>query len=183
MWQPADRGKSPGGAQTIPKEHVSDDLPVPQVVKEDLEVIKVPQKRYVVPHVPEETAELVKLVAQERVQQRTVEAQFTGDFPLERISERTQIVDEPVPQIAKETVEAVRVVQREHMQQWTVDAPTLQELKETVEMVISVLHERAQQHTAKQIFQLWRFWLMLQGVGRRQKAFNLFQCKHRRCLE
>ena len=67
--------------------------------------------------VPEETAELVKLVSQERVQQRiaevqvefggggltgtsaTAEAQFTEDFFQERISERTQIVDVPVPQI------------------------------------------------------------------------------------
>ena len=30
--------------ETISQEHVSDDLPLPQVVKEDLEVIKVPQK-------------------------------------------------------------------------------------------------------------------------------------------
>ena len=71
--------------------------------------------------------------------------------PVERISERTQIVDVSVPQVAKETVEAVREVQREHMQQRTVDAPTPQELKETVEMVRSVLHERVQQRDAEQI--------------------------------
>ena len=86
--------------------------------------------------------EFVRLVSQERVQQRTAEAQLTGNFPQERISERAQIVDVPVPQVAKETVEAVRVVQRERMQQRTVDAPTLQELKETVEMVRSVSHKR-----------------------------------------
>ena len=104
------------------------------------------------------------------MQQRTAEAQLTRNFPQERISERAQIVDVPVPQVAKETVEAVRVVQRERMQQRAVDAPTFWELKGTVEMVRSVLHERVQQHTVEQIFQLWRYWLILQGVERRQKG-------------
>ena len=60
--------------ETIPQEHVSDDLPVPQVVKEDLEVIKVPQKREFVPQVPEETAELVKLVSLGRVPMETAQS-------------------------------------------------------------------------------------------------------------
>ena len=54
--------KIPDVVETIHQEHVSDDLPVPQVVKEDLEVIKVPQKREFVRHVPEVPVELVKLV-------------------------------------------------------------------------------------------------------------------------
>ena len=44
---------------------------MPQVVKENLEVIKVPQEREDVPQVSEETVELVELVSQERVQQGT----------------------------------------------------------------------------------------------------------------
>ena len=43
--------------------------------------------------------DLVEVVSQERVQQRTAEAQFMGNLPQERVSERTQTVDEPVPQI------------------------------------------------------------------------------------
>ena len=87
--------KIPVVVETIPhQQHVPDDLPVPQVVKENLEVIKVPHKREVVPRVPEETADLVKLVSQKRVQQ-----QFMENFPRERITERTQIVDEPVRQL------------------------------------------------------------------------------------
>ena len=101
--------------------------------------------------VPEKTAELVSLVSQERVQQRTAEVQFTENLHQERISERTLIVDVPVPKVAKDTVEAVRVVQRERTQQRTVDAPTLQEVKETVEMVRSDSHERVQQRDAEQI--------------------------------
>ena len=50
------------------------------------------------------------------------------NFPLERISERTQIVDGPVPQIAKETPGVVGLVPRERVQQWTVDAPTPREI-------------------------------------------------------
>ena len=46
--------------------------------------------------------EVVSLISQERVQQRTAEAQLTENFPQERISERTQIVDEPVPQILRD---------------------------------------------------------------------------------
>ena len=91
----------------------------------------------------------MKLVSEKRVQQRTAEAQFTENFPKERISERTQIVDEPVPQIAKKTVEAVRVVQRERMQQRTVDAPTPQVLEETIEVGRLVLHEDAPQSRAE----------------------------------
>ena len=108
----------------------------PQVAKENLEVIKLPQERENVPQSPEELVKLasqdrvqrrsaeetvaevesaprereqkrtaeapvedVSLVSQERVQQQIAEAQLTGKFPQERISERTQIVDEPVPQI------------------------------------------------------------------------------------
>ena len=111
--------------------------------------------------VPEETAELLKLVSQGRVQQRIAEAQLTGNLPQERISERTQIFDVPVPQVAQETVEAVRLVQRERMQQGTVDALTLEELKETVVMARSVSHKRVQQLTAEQIFHLW-CWMILQ---------------------
>ena len=101
--------------------------------------------------------------------------------PVERISERTQIVDVPVPQVAKETVEAVRAVQRGRMQQRTVDALTPQELKETVEMVRSVLHERLQQHTAEQIFQLWRYWMILQSVERRRGWLEGGPFPHRVC--
>ena len=72
----AHRGENPRGGRGHPKEHISDDLPVQQVVKENLEVIKVPQEREDVPQSPEETVEfvkLVKLVSKERVQQQTVE--------------------------------------------------------------------------------------------------------------
>ena len=37
--------KIPEVVETIPQEHISDDLPEPQVVKENLEVIKVSQER------------------------------------------------------------------------------------------------------------------------------------------
>ena len=73
MPVPQIAAKIPEVVETIPQEHISDDLPVPQVVWENLEVIKVAQEREVVPQVPEETTELVKLVSQERVQQRTAE--------------------------------------------------------------------------------------------------------------
>ena len=63
-------------------------------------MINVSQKREFVPHVPEETAELVKLVSQERVQQRTAEVpvdlvelvsqgrvqQRTAEVPVEFVS-------------------------------------------------------------------------------------------------
>ena len=62
----ADRGENPEVVETIPQEHISDDLPVPQVVKENLGVIKVPQEREDVPQLSEETVEMVKLVSQER---------------------------------------------------------------------------------------------------------------------
>ena len=70
MPVPQIAAKIPEVVQTILQEHISDDLPVQQVVKENLEVIKVPQgeQRSV-----EETVELVKSDAQERVQQRTTE--------------------------------------------------------------------------------------------------------------
>ena len=74
---------------TIPQEHISDDLPVPQVVKENLEVIKVPQEREDEPQSPEET---VKWVSQERVLQRSPE----------------KIEDEP--QSSEETAEMVKLV-------------------------------------------------------------------------
>ena len=82
--------KIPEVVETIPQEHISDDLPVLQIVKENLQVIKVPprglklvsqergqqgtaEKIEVVPQTPEETIEAGTLVPHERVQQRTAE--------------------------------------------------------------------------------------------------------------
>ena len=65
------------------------------------------------------------------MQQRTAE-----------ISERTQILDVPVPENP--------ATQRERMRQRTVDAPMLQELKETAELVKLVSQERVQQRIAEQ---------------------------------
>ena len=48
-----------------------------------------------------------RLVLRERVQQRSVEKEILEvfeNFPQERISESTQIVEVPMPQTAKETV-------------------------------------------------------------------------------
>ena len=73
MPVPQISAKIPEVVETIPKEDISDDLPVQQVVKENLEVINVPQEREDVPQSPEKTVELVKLVSQERGQQLTVE--------------------------------------------------------------------------------------------------------------
>ena len=76
--------------ETISQEHISDDLPVPQVVKENLEVIKVSQERGQqwsaervedVPRSSNETAELVKLVLQERGQQQTAETVAVVGWP------------------------------------------------------------------------------------------------------
>ena len=93
-------------------------------------------------------------VPRERVQQRSAEKEILEifeNFPQERISESTQIVDGPVPQIAKETPGVVGLAPRERVQQWTVDAPTPRVLEETVEMVRSVSHERVLQRAAEQI--------------------------------
>ena len=65
--------KIPEVVETILQEHISDDFPVPQVVKENLEVIKIPQEREDEPQSPEETVEFLKLVSQERVLQRSPE--------------------------------------------------------------------------------------------------------------
>ena len=100
---------------------------VPEMPVELVKLIsqeRVQQRTGVVP------VDLVKLVSQERVQQRIAEAHVTGNFPQERISERTQIVDVPVPQILVELVSQERVQQRTAEQ--IEDAP--QFLKETVEM-------------------------------------------------
>ena len=64
------------------------------------------------------------------MQQRIAEAQLTGNFHQERISERTQIVDLPVPQVLVELVSQERVQQQTAEQ--IEDAPEF--LKETVEM-------------------------------------------------
>ena len=45
MPVPQIAAKIPEVVETIPQEHISDDLPMPQVVKENLEVIKVSQER------------------------------------------------------------------------------------------------------------------------------------------
>ena len=75
-------------------------MPLQQVVKENLEVIKVPQEGEDVPPSPEETVELVKLASQERVQQRSLEK------------------NEDVPQSAEETVELVQLVKLVSQEQW-----------------------------------------------------------------
>ena len=79
------------------------------------------EKIEVVPQMPEETVEMLKLVSQERVQQRsTVKIE---DFPqyLElvslarhaRVQQRSAEKIEGVPQTPEETVEAVTLVPRE----------------------------------------------------------------------
>ena len=93
--------KIPEVVETIRQEHTSDDLPVPQVVKENLEVIKVPQEREDVPHLPEETVKLVKLVSQERGQQRTAEV--------------------PMPHSEEESVAVVTLAPRERVQHRTAE--------------------------------------------------------------
>ena len=92
MPLPQIAAKIPEVVETIPQEHISDDLPVPQVVKENFEVIKVPQEREVVPQVPEETVELVKMVSLERVRQSSPEKienvsqspEETAEVPVDR---------------------------------------------------------------------------------------------------
>ena len=64
-----------------------------------VEVVSLVSQERVQQRTAEVPVEVVSLVSQDRVQQRIAEAPFTGNFPQERISERTQIVDEPVPQI------------------------------------------------------------------------------------
>ena len=123
MPMPQIAAKIPEVVETIPQEHMSDDLPVPQVVKENLEVIKVPQEREDVPQMPEETVELVKLVSQERVQQRTVE----------------------------ETVELVKLVSQERAHQWTAEVPMPHSEEEAVAVVGLSPRERVQHRTAEQI--------------------------------
>ena len=123
---------APTSRSSITQEDISDDLPVPQVVKENLEVIKVPQEREVVLQEPEEIAELVKLVSQERVQQRSVEETIelvklvsqervqrtaetvavVGSVPRERVQHRTAQQIENIPQFRDETVDAVMLVPR-----------------------------------------------------------------------
>ena len=70
----------------------------------------------------------MKLVSQERVEQRTADAQFTVNFLQERISECTQIVDEPVPQIFGISPQE-RVSERSTQ---IVDVPVLQILEKLV---------------------------------------------------
>ena len=84
---------------------------MPQVVKENLEVIKVPQEREDEPQSPEETAEMVKLVSQERVQQRTAEVPVDV---VELVSqEQVQQSTDEVP------VDLVKLVSQERVQQRT----------------------------------------------------------------
>ena len=61
MPVPQIAAKIPEVVETISQEHVSDDLPVPQVVKENLEVTKVPQEREDVPSVARRDRRVVKL--------------------------------------------------------------------------------------------------------------------------
>ena len=94
MPAPQIAAKIPEVVETILQKY---DLLVPQVVKENLEVIKVPQEREGVPQSPEETVELVKLVSQGRGQQRNVEV--------------------PMLHSEKETVAVVGLASRERVQQ------------------------------------------------------------------
>ena len=81
--------KIPEVVETVAQEDTSDDLPEPQVAKENLEVIKVPQEREGVPQLTEGTAELVKVVSKERVQQRTAETgAVVGLAARERVQRR-----------------------------------------------------------------------------------------------
>ena len=82
---------------------------------------RTPEQIEAVPQFRQETADVVELVLRERVQQRSAEKEILEifeNFPQERISERTQIVDVPVPQILGELV-----------------APTLHRQEETVEVI------------------------------------------------
>ena len=96
--------------------------------------------------VPKETAELVKLVSQERVQQRTAQV--------------------PMPHSQEETVAVVELAPRERVQQRTVDAPRPQDKNVLLERVSERISEqggvievpetasqdRRLQHTVEQAF-------------------------------
>ena len=118
--------KIPEVVETIAQEHISDDLLVPQVVKENLEVIKVPQEREDVV----QSKELETLVSEDRVQQRRAEALV------------------PVPQIAEEAVAVVGLAPSERVRQWTVDETV--EVQENVEIEKIVSKEQSSELTREQ---------------------------------
>ena len=116
--------------EVVAQEHISDDLPVPQVVKENLEVIKVQQEREDVPQSPnetvrvqeqmqqrntEETTEVVSLAPQERMQQRTVEEMVHLINLVKLVSQ------ERVQQRTAETVAVVGLAPRERVQHRTAE--------------------------------------------------------------
>ena len=97
-----------------------DDVPVPQVVEDLLEAVEITSgahlgahsrtvrrelRRAHSPNFQEETLEVVHFFPAQRISERM----GVGITPLERISERIQIVDVPVPQTLEETAEAMDV--------------------------------------------------------------------------
>ena len=73
-----------------------------------------------VPQVVEEILETIRIIPQERVQQRTVE----------------QVIDVRVPQVVEQVVEVVKIIPQERIQQRTVEQ--IQEIP-----VIQKLHHRS----------------------------------------
>ena len=93
-----------------------------------VDVLSLVSRERVQQRTAEVPVDVLSLVSQERVQQRIDEAQLTGDFTKERISELTQILDVPVPQNL--------ATQRERRRQRTVSRERVGGLSEQHRLVL-----------------------------------------------
>ena len=115
------------------------DVPIPQIRKENWEVIQRILRERIPNHVVEQIVEVAKAVPDERLQQRTA----------------GQIVEMTAAEIMDEIAEVVKIVLhervRQHFAQQAVDVPGRHIVKETIEGVKVVCPERVPERTAEQV--------------------------------
>ena len=139
----------------IPKEHISErkfveDVPVPQIQEQILEVANVFPPELISERIIEQVHDVPVPLIQEQILE-VAEISPRRRIP-ERIVEHTS--DVPAPQIREQIVEVVKNIPQERISEriaeQIVDVPTPQILEEIVE-AISAPHEQVQQQTVKQI--------------------------------